>query len=179
VPSSCLALPVSGQSVVEDVTGVVPVDVAGAIAGVRTGCGALAEYLDRVAGHRSRQGLRYELGTKDPRFSETGTHLPIILYGPAWLPPPSSFAIAQGAEHSSPIAALGSPYRSRNGTLPQQNRRSNTVVDLTLQHPNHTVLIEGPEISTARLVLVVWWPVVLDEPSVDAGGGRGRSSAIG
>jgi hypothetical protein len=31
--------------------------------------------------------------------------------------------------------------------LPRQNRSSRTVVDLTLQHTNHTVLVEGPEIS--------------------------------
>ena len=62
MPSSCLALPVAGQSVIEDITGLVPVDVAGAFAGGRAGCGALAEYLDQVVDRRSRQGLRYELG---------------------------------------------------------------------------------------------------------------------
>ena len=62
MPSSCLALPVAGQSVIDDVTGLVPVDVAGAAAGGRARCGALAEYLDQVVDHRSRQGLRYELG---------------------------------------------------------------------------------------------------------------------
>jgi DDE_Tnp_1-associated len=62
VSSSCLAPPDAGQSATEDVTGLVPVDVAGALAGVRARCGTLAEYLDQVVDHRSRQGLRYDLG---------------------------------------------------------------------------------------------------------------------
>jgi len=53
-PSSCIAPPVAGQCVAEDVAGVFAV--------VREGCGALAEYLDQVVDHRSRQGLRYKLG---------------------------------------------------------------------------------------------------------------------
>jgi hypothetical protein len=44
--------------------------------------------------------------------------------------------------------------------LPRQNRSSRTVVDLTLQHTNHTVLVEGPEITirpvgTRRLATLV------------------------
>lgn len=58
MPSSCLASPVSGQSVAEDVSDGVPGDLAA----VRDGCSALAECLDQVVDHRSRQGLRYELG---------------------------------------------------------------------------------------------------------------------
>ena len=52
--SSCLAPPVADQTLAQD--------IAGAVAAVRTECGALAEYLDQVVDHRSRQGLRYELG---------------------------------------------------------------------------------------------------------------------
>jgi hypothetical protein len=36
---------------------------------------------------------------------------------------------------------------SRNDTPLQQNRRSNTMVDLTLQHTNRPLLVEGPEIK--------------------------------
>ena len=54
MPSSCLAPPVADQTLAQD--------IAGAVAAVRTECGALAEYLDQVVDHRSRQGLRYELG---------------------------------------------------------------------------------------------------------------------
>jgi hypothetical protein len=35
---------------------------------------------------------------------------------------------------------------SRNDTVVTTSRRSPTVVDLTLQHTNHPVLVEGPEI---------------------------------
>ncbi|MCA1675385.1 MAG: ISAs1 family transposase [Actinobacteria bacterium] len=52
--SSCLAPPVSDQTLAQD--------IAGAFAAVRGGAGALTEYLDQVVDHRSRQGLRYELG---------------------------------------------------------------------------------------------------------------------
>jgi hypothetical protein len=46
---------------------------------------------------------------------------------------------------------------SRNDTVVTTSRWSRTVVDLTLQHTNHTVLVEGPEImirpvGTRRLV---------------------------
>lgn len=38
-------------------------------------------------------------------------------------------------------------YGSRNDTLLQQNRWLHTVVDLTCQRKNHTLLVEGPEIT--------------------------------
>lgn len=46
---------------------------------------------------------------------------------------------------------------SHNDTVVATSRRSRTVVDPTLQHTNHTVLVEGPEImicpvGTRRLV---------------------------
>ena len=46
---------------------------------------------------------------------------------------------------------------SHNDTVVTTSRRSSTVVDLTCQHTNHTVLVEGPEImirpvGTRRLV---------------------------
>ena len=46
---------------------------------------------------------------------------------------------------------------SRNDQVVTTSRRSSTVVDLTHQHTNHTVQVEGPEISirpvgTRRLV---------------------------
>jgi predicted transposase YbfD/YdcC len=63
VPPSCLLPPVVGQSIPADSTreggvGEALVDVAA----VRVGSGALAQYLERVVDHRSRQGLRHELG---------------------------------------------------------------------------------------------------------------------
>jgi hypothetical protein len=61
VSSSCLVPPVTDQSVTEEVAGVVSGDVDGAFAAVRGRRGSLAECLDQVADHRSRQGLRYEL----------------------------------------------------------------------------------------------------------------------
>jgi hypothetical protein len=36
---------------------------------------------------------------------------------------------------------------SRNATVVTTSRRSRTVVNLTVQHTNHTVLVEGPEIT--------------------------------
>lgn len=60
--SSCLVPPIADQSVIEDVAEIVSGDVGGAWSAVRGGCGSLAECLDQVADHRSRQGLRYELG---------------------------------------------------------------------------------------------------------------------
>lgn len=60
--SSCLVPPVADHSVTEDVAGVVWGDVGGTFAAVRGGRGSLAECLDQVADHRSRRGLRYELG---------------------------------------------------------------------------------------------------------------------
>ena len=59
--SSCPVPPAAGQ---QSITGSHPehaIGDAGDLA-VRAGCGALVEYLDRVVDHRSRQGLRYELG---------------------------------------------------------------------------------------------------------------------
>ena len=60
--SSCLVSPVADQSVTENVAGVVSGDGGGAFTAVHGGCGSLAECLDQVVDHRSRQGLRYELG---------------------------------------------------------------------------------------------------------------------
>lgn len=54
MPSSCLAPPVAGRPVIGD--------VSGEFSTIRAACGALAEYLDQVVDHQSRQGLRYELG---------------------------------------------------------------------------------------------------------------------
>jgi DDE_Tnp_1-associated len=62
VLSSCLATPVAGQSLVADATREVYVDLPGGASAIHTGCGALVEYLDQVVDHRSRQGLRHELG---------------------------------------------------------------------------------------------------------------------
>jgi len=36
---------------------------------------------------------------------------------------------------------------SHTDTVVMSSRRSRAVVDLTCQHTNHTVLVEGPEIS--------------------------------
>ncbi|MGH3897260.1 MAG: ISAs1 family transposase [Pseudonocardiaceae bacterium] len=62
MPSSCLAPPAVGQQPyttdrVDHALG--DVGPAGTVGG---GCGPLGECLDRVVDHRSRQGLRYELG---------------------------------------------------------------------------------------------------------------------
>lgn len=62
MPSSCLAPPVAGQSIPADTTQEVYAEVPDGGTAVRAGCRALAEYLDQVVDHRSRQGLRYELG---------------------------------------------------------------------------------------------------------------------
>jgi hypothetical protein len=35
---------------------------------------------------------------------------------------------------------------SRNDTVDMTSRKSRTVVNLTCQHTNHTVLVEGPKI---------------------------------
>jgi hypothetical protein len=62
VLSSCLALPDAGQSTSADTIREVYADVSIGVSAVRGGCGALAEYLNQVVDHRSRQGLRHELG---------------------------------------------------------------------------------------------------------------------
>jgi hypothetical protein len=62
VPSSCLVGPVADQSIPADSTHEIGGEVLGGVAGVRVGRGALADYLDQIVDHRSRQGLRYELG---------------------------------------------------------------------------------------------------------------------
>ena len=49
-------------------------------------------------------------------------------------------------------------------TKPQAKRHWWT---LTLQHTNHTVLVEGTRVRSARLVLVVWWRVAPDELNYD------------
>ena len=59
---SCLVCPVAGQSVAGHLSRELTEDVLGDFGAVRAACGALAEYLDRVVDHRSRQGLRHELG---------------------------------------------------------------------------------------------------------------------
>ncbi len=60
--SSCLATPVAGQSIPADTTREVYGDVPSGVSAVRADCGALVEYLNQVVDHRSRQGLRHELG---------------------------------------------------------------------------------------------------------------------
>jgi predicted transposase YbfD/YdcC len=62
VPSSCPAPPVFAQPVTEHLTDLAVGAVAATVAAVRDRGGALAQYLDQVSDHRSRQGLRYELG---------------------------------------------------------------------------------------------------------------------
>lgn len=62
MPSSCLAPPEAGQSTSAGTTREVYADVSIGVSAVRGGCGALAEYLNQVVDHRSRQGLRHELG---------------------------------------------------------------------------------------------------------------------
>ena len=61
--SSCPAPPAAGQQfITENRTGSAGGDCGGDLTAVRAGHGALIEYLDQVVDHRSRQGLRYELG---------------------------------------------------------------------------------------------------------------------
>jgi hypothetical protein len=63
VLSSCPAPPAAGQQfITENRTGSAGGDCGGDLTAVRAGHGALIEYLDQVVDHRSRQGLRYELG---------------------------------------------------------------------------------------------------------------------
>lgn len=60
--SSCLALPDAGQSTSADTTREGCADASMGVSAVRGGRGSLAEYLNQVVDHRSRQGLRHELG---------------------------------------------------------------------------------------------------------------------
>ena len=63
MPPSCPVPPAAGQQfITEDRTGSAGGDCGGDLTAVRAGYGALIEYLDQVVDHRSRQGLRYELG---------------------------------------------------------------------------------------------------------------------
>ena len=59
---------------------------------------------------------------------------------------------------SQSLASLIIVCGSHTDTVVTTSRRSRTVVDLTLQHTNHTVLVEGPAImirpvGTRRLVV--------------------------
>ncbi|MGH3922974.1 MAG: ISAs1 family transposase [Pseudonocardiaceae bacterium] len=63
MPPSCLAQPAAGQQfITENHAEPVGGDAGGDLRAVRAGCGALAEYLNQIVDHRSRQGLRYQLG---------------------------------------------------------------------------------------------------------------------
>ncbi|MGH3975785.1 MAG: ISAs1 family transposase [Pseudonocardiaceae bacterium] len=62
MPSSCLVPPAAGQRRTTENRVEHAMGDAGVEATVGAGCGALGEYLDQVVDHRSRQGLRYELG---------------------------------------------------------------------------------------------------------------------
>lgn len=62
MPSSCLVPSAVGQQPVTEDRVEHAIGDAGAAGIVGGGCGALGEYLDQVVDHRSRQGLRYELG---------------------------------------------------------------------------------------------------------------------
>ena len=66
VPPSCPAAPAAGQQRITEnhIEHHIehPIRGVGDLAAVRAGYGALIEYLDQVVDHRSRQGLRYELG---------------------------------------------------------------------------------------------------------------------
>ncbi len=61
--SSCPVPPAAGQQFIpEGHAEYAGADSGGELTAVRGGHGALIEYLDQVVDHRSRQGLRYELG---------------------------------------------------------------------------------------------------------------------
>lgn len=60
--SSCCVPPVAGQPGAAQVPRDLTEGILGNFGAVRAACGALAEYLDQVLDHRSRQGLRHELG---------------------------------------------------------------------------------------------------------------------
>ena len=63
MPPSCPAPPAAGQQFIpENHAEYAGADFGGELTAVRAGYGALIEYLDQVVDHRSRQGLRYELG---------------------------------------------------------------------------------------------------------------------
>ena len=63
MPPSCPVLPAAGQQFIpEGHAEYAGADSGGELTAVRAGYGALIEYLDQVVDHRSRQGLRYELG---------------------------------------------------------------------------------------------------------------------
>ena len=61
--SSCPVPPAAGQRfITENHAEYAGGDCGGELTAVRAGHGALIKYLDQVVDHRSRQGLRYELG---------------------------------------------------------------------------------------------------------------------
>ena len=61
--SSCPVPPAAGQQfITENHAEYAGADSGGELTAVRGGHGALIQYLDQVVDHRSRQGLRYELG---------------------------------------------------------------------------------------------------------------------
>ena len=63
MPPSCPVSPAAGQQfITENHAEYAGGDSGGELTAVRAGHGALIKYLDQVVDHRSRQGLRYELG---------------------------------------------------------------------------------------------------------------------
>lgn len=111
--SSCLVAPASAQS------GVLDSDL------VRAGRGALGEYLNRVPDHRSRQGLRYELGFL----------LAVVVAAMAWAGHDDVAAIAQWVAEvpSRVLRALGAKPDPLTGqiTAPSEStvRRTLAGVD--------------------------------------------------
>jgi hypothetical protein len=60
-------------------------------------------------------------------------------------PPPLSLIMAQPNRRPQPLMIM--VCGSRSDTVITTSRSSRTGVDLTCQHTNRTVLVEGPEIT--------------------------------
>jgi predicted transposase YbfD/YdcC len=103
VTPSCLVPPVADQP------------VAGEVAAVRAGCGALIDCLGEVADHRSRRGLRYELGfllavvvaaSACAGHDEVAAQAQWAADAPAWV------LAALGAKHDPLIGRVTAPSES-------------------------------------------------------------------
>lgn len=171
MPSSCLVRPAAGQRfITENHTEPVGGDEGGDLGAVRAGCRALAEHLNQVVDHRSRQGLRYELGFL----------LAVVVAATACAGHDEVAAQAQWAADAPPwvLTALGAKPDPLTGTIPTPSeatlRRALAHVDATDLQRRSTEWVAALRASTgegARLPAVA-----IDGKSVRgaAAGGHAR-----